>query len=462
MKKSFWDTRIPTLFAIFLLALAIVPTYYLVQTGIITIGKATPSETPQDVRVSNITDTTFTVSFTTQAETTTSLSFGTTEKGMTNVVLDDRDQPTGRQIARQTHYITVKDVTAATKYFFLITSGSDDYYNNGNPFEITTGPKIEDTPPQQQPASGTISFADTSTAHETIIYVATEGSQTLSTLSKADGGYLIPLNALRTKDLTAYQPLTPDTTITLLLVNALGSSHVTVLASSVNPIPLIIFSQNYDFTQSSQPIATPSGSLGFPFFVAAPSNKNPTIATPKENQTFTDQRPQFRGTAPPGTQVTVTIHSDEAVVSRVTTDQTGNWSFRPEQELSPGQHTITITAPDPFGIMRTIQKSFVVYAQGSQVNESATPSATPTFAPTATPTTPILSPTTTPIPTAMTTSIPTITPTPIILPVTPLPTKAPPLASPGSSDVTIFGLAAFFAAIAGIMTFILSKRTLHI
>src|SRR5581483_8558856 len=91
----------------------------------------------------------------------------------------------------------------------------------------------------------------------------------------------------------------------------------------------------------------------------------------------------------------------------------GVWTFRPSTQLSPGNHTITITTKDASGVIRTITQQFVVFASGTQVSVSAPPSAsiTPSITP---------SPPPTALPTKTTTPTPTtITPTPTTVEVTP-------------------------------------------
>ena len=58
---------------------------------------------------------------------------------------------------------------------------------------------------------------------------------------------------------------------------------------------------------------------------------NPTI----------DKRPAFMGTAPAGSTVTVTVHSDPVVCS-ATADADGNWSCTLPSDLEPGQHTVFV------------------------------------------------------------------------------------------------------------------------
>ena len=77
----------------------------------------------------------------------------------------------------------------------------------------------------------------------------------------------------------------------------------------------------------------------------------PTAQSPSQSQT-----PTIKGTAAPGSKVTLTIYSEPITVV-VTADANGNWVYVPQTPLAPGPHTIVVTAGD--GSVTTTE-SFVV------------------------------------------------------------------------------------------------------
>ena len=180
--------------------------------------------------------------------------------------------------------------------------------------------------------------------------------------------------------------------------------------------------------------------MGFPLIIPSGKFLKPEILTPEENQSFTDQKPQFSGTSLPNEKVEIIIHSDEQITTQVTADGNGNWTYRPSNNLSPGVHTITIKTRDSAGILTTIMQSFTVFAAGSQISELATPSATPTVFPTVV----ILSPTVTP------TSLPTPTLAQVV-------TKGG-LPPPGDPRITFVTIAAIATTVAGIVLFLLTQK----
>lgn len=466
MKKSIWDKRIPTLLGIFLIVIGIGVTSFLVEQGIIVVGHANPSNNPQNVRITNITDSSFTVSYNTDAQVIGSLNYGNSVAlGQTG--LDDRDQQTGNLTNHQVHSITVRNLSPSTKYYFSITSGQDKFLNNGANFEVVTGSPISSPPSDEKPILGKVVLPDGNPPGEAIVYITTDNAQVISSLIKSDGSYLIPLNSVRTSDFSSYLNFSSVTNLKMLVFGDGLTSNVNLSINQINPVPTVTLSKDYDFSSGSQPLptssATPSSQFQpqtetFPSPKPGISSSSPKIITPKADQSFSDSQPLFEGTGQPNQTVKIEIHSDQTITAQVTTDGNGYWSYRPNAALTPGVHTISITTVDANGIFRTITQSFTVYASGSQVNPVANPpTATPVASTTPTPTpTPALTPT--PVPSASVlpspSDIPTPTPTPVVTAspsatpvlVTPSPTPKPsvPALAPGGNspgpDSTILGI----------------------
>ncbi len=185
------------------------------------------------------------------------------------------------------------------------------------------------------------------------------------------------------------------------------------------------------------------------------TGKDPQILTPKKDEEFSDQQPLLKGTSSPNETVTITIHSQENIQTQVKADSHGVWAYRPTSLLSSGQHTISIVSKGSSGVLKTVTQSFTVYAQGSQVTQTATPSATPTG---------IITPTISATPTP-TLAAPTPTPTAILIP-SPIPSPvAPPatskggvqeLPSPGNSIIPV-GFMALGTTFVGIVLFLLTR-----
>ncbi|MBI5123484.1 hypothetical protein HZA75_06525 [Candidatus Roizmanbacteria bacterium] len=416
IKNTMWNKRMPSLFGFFFLILAIGTIGWLSRNAILFGTKAALSSDPRDIQISNISDSSFAVSFITDASTLGTVNYG--ENGKTDQIkLDLRDQSANKPQQHNIHFITIANLKPSTKYTFSITSGDKIFLNNGSPYEVTTTGKLE-TSSEKKLLQGKITLDDGTLPTEAIAYASAPNSQLLATLVKADGTYEIDLTNLKNKDLSSLLTLNPNDIIKLLIADATRQSHASLLANQVNPVPMIILSKDYDFTVSNQPLPTPIASesaelsgtpAGFPIITGSTQNV-PEIVSPQKEQSFKDQQPLFKGKAIPNANVTITINSPKTITTTVKSDTNGNWQFRPNVPLDPGNHTITISTIDASGLIKTITRSFTVYAAGSQFTEpsvSPTQKISPTTTPTATPT----PRTTTVTPTPTVIKIPTLSPT---------------------------------------------------
>lgn len=456
MRNNIWQKRVPN-FLVFLLLIASVGiTSVFLNNTTIFLTRASPSNLPNDVQITNITDASFTVSYQTSDKVLGVLSYG--DDNTTNQTAQDEKDIEAKSVSPYTtHYFNVKNLKPQIKYFFSIVSGPDKFLNNGTPYEVSTAPSINSSN-SSSIVSGSVLLPDGSNTIEGIIYIKNDYSQPLSTPIKNDGSYSIDLSNLRSKDLTSFIDLSSKPVLSMRIVSQNLISNIT-FSSDANILPPITMSQNYDFTQNdnpvslNQPIATNEANIvSFPKNNIKVSEDSPQILTPKKNEEFIDQQPLFKGTASPGANINIIINSDNQIQATAKANSNGVWTYRPTTPLSPGEHTLTVTAPDQYGILQRFTQKFTVYAAGTQVSESATPSATPkiTLAPTNTPT---LIPTQTPTPT------PTIalTPTPIPTLTIAIPTVFP---SPGDSSAVSVEVLGAAATIGGILLFILTKIVL--
>jgi hypothetical protein len=97
------------------------------------------------------------------------------------------------------------------------------------------------------------------------------------------------------------------------------------------------------------------------------------ILSPADNAQASKQ-PLIKGTAAPGSTITVTIYS-EPITGLATADANGNWTYTPPNSLAAGPHNIVASAQDPLtGATQTTTSTFIVAGAGG---ESATESGTP-------------------------------------------------------------------------------------
>ncbi len=481
MKNTVFQKRIPTVLGLLLLGVGVFVTTFLAKTGSNFLSHAGPTASPANITISNVTATGFTVFYTTAEATSGSLKYGA-DQSLGKLILDDRDQKTLKPSFYRTHHITVANLAPKTTYYFAVVSGDNTYLTSGSPYVVQT------LPPPTEPLSidilkGELLLPDGSVSTDAITYITID-NYTISAAALPDGSYILPfflLEANHTGSPIQYSPLT------LYATNGLLQTHITVtLGNTITALPPVTLSQEYDFTASQSGQTTPidmEPTIQTAQLPVTPGAQTNQVLSLKQNESFVDQQPQFNGNAQPNSPVTIVIHSAQTVSQTVLADSSGTWQYRPSAPLTPGTHTITVTARNAAGILQTITQSFVVYAEGSQfVNPSVSPtqplstiSSTPGLAGTVSPTGIIFptggtsSPTVTIPASKMTT--PTTIPSGIFFPsltssitLTPTSTVSPLVLSqmpslsttPGSgklpisgSDSLLLGIAASIAAVTG-------------
>jgi hypothetical protein len=450
MKNRLFNKRILAVLGIILVLIGIPLTTFILKNQTIFKSRASNSEEPQNVKITNVSDQSFTITYQTDEPTTGSISYGH-DKKLGESELDDVDKEKESFSSKRIHSISVKNLTPATKYYLAIISGSSTFLNNGASFETTTGPNIIASPSAQQDTiKGKIVLPDGSVPSEALVYLSAENSQLLSGTIAKDGTFSFSLKYLRTDDLSSYFNINDNTVFKILATNGSLESTASASLNQTNSIPTITLSNNYDFAQEFVPIASKSArsSSGFPSVILSSGNSKPEILTPKENQSLTDQKLQFSGTSLPNEKVEIIIHSTEQLTTQVTADSNGNWIYKPLANLSPGVHTITIKTRDSSGILKTVTQSFTVYAADSQASITPTPSTVPTQKTTPTLTSPLMIVTL--IPTLTTTIIPPST-------IAPIGSKGglPPT---GDSRIIFVTIAAIATTAIGIVLFLLSQK----
>lgn len=83
-----------------------------------------------------------------------------------------------------------------------------------------------------------------------------------------------------------------------------------------------------------------------------------------ETSPIVSSRPTISGKALPGSTVLVTIHSDPVYCS-ATTNESGIWSCRPDQDLADGIHTLTIVITNPDGSVERIGPYSITVKSGN-------------------------------------------------------------------------------------------------
>lgn len=400
------ELTIPTILGVFLSLIGMGAGLWFLREPIRTAVFASAEEQPSQVKITNITDTSFSVSWITQKATSGYIQYG--ENNPDLVVSDDRDQASGSVDSYFTHFVTVRGLRPATTYNFRIGSGASKYDQDGQPYQTKTGLNLG-SPPAADVAYGQVITANGDPAGGAIVYLTVSGAVPQASLVNATGSWVIPISTARSADLTNYAAYDPQTTQLQIQVVAgsLGSASVTTTTGDDSPVPEITLGQTYNYLSQNQegqtlnlPTPTPSGDtseLDSKFsddsLSEATSSSSLVIVSPKFNEKVNATTPEIIGKGPANTQITITVNSTAEITQTISTDSSGNFTFTVPQNLEPGQHTITISALID-GVVKKVQRNFVVLASGesetpaftSTPSASIKPSPTPSVKPSPTPT----------------------------------------------------------------------------
>jgi hypothetical protein len=376
------------------------------------LPRAAPEYIPQNVRITNPTDSSFTISWVTQEPAVGFIKLGLDSDNLDTTIVDIRDQLTGSSSQFRTHLVTVSGLEASTIYYFRLGSQDNKLYDNdGAAYTHQTGPTLTGNPPSDT-AYGTILTPAQTPASGALVYISLENTAPLASIVREDGSWAVNLSQARTANLQNFADYDSQTSMIQILVQDAVASQtlVTTTAGNDQPVPDIVIGSPQDHSggsNSNPPDSSPAQISKFslvPIVVTDPENSPIEITTfPQDGVVTGLNAPVIEGTAPAGSILTLTLQSAPVYTAAIQSDTDGAWVWTPPNPLTPGEHTLTVTYTDENGKVHTLTRSFVVASSdtGNLPSYTATPSATltPTSSPTAA---------TTPKPTSIS------TPTPII------------------------------------------------
>jgi len=428
MKSAFAQRQIPTLLGLGVLIAALVGGIALIGTGGgVFAPRATPQTTPKNLKMTNIKDTSFTVSFMTDEATSGFVKYGKSPDALQTQASDDRDQLSGSVGQYNSHYITLRDLDPDTQYYFTVgTASVPRFDSNGTPFSLKTASR-GGNPTAAKTAYGTVNAASGAPADGAIVYMNIDGVSELSALVKGSGSWAIPLSNARTTDLSGYANLQQTDLVSIFVQGTQLSETATaqVTVAETQPVPTLVLgvgsgatidtglqadasqafsaetettadsltalSQTTESSDSSEAFVSPSvepsvsplsqensEATASPTVVPSPSTQ--TVDTVDlsipEQQTVDTTTPTITGKVTPNTVVYVEIHSETEITTQVTTDENGDFvlPLASTQGLEPGEHTVTLTYTDPnTGEQKQVTRTFFVSGTLAQANPSPSP-----------------------------------------------------------------------------------------
>lgn len=278
-----------------------------------------------------------------------------------------------------------------------------------------------------------------------IVYLTVGKSAPLTGRVDSGGLWVIPLTQLRTQDFLS-RPDFADSDIVQITAKVSGTSMSTAIVDMKSirqnlTIPQMIMGNSYNFIdllskKDALALLSVQNILGVKTEQVNKSARVDILFPRYDDDTTPDSRPRIRGTGKPGSQLLITVNSSPQT-GKVTVGSDGTWNWRPEKELPPGVHNLTIQEYDGQGNLITSTRKFIVLKSGERVLGEATPSAslTPTSSPTLTPSlSPSPTPFTTPSPLPTSSDVsPTLTSSPAL-------SSPPPRSGTGTPTVLLIGI----------------------
>lgn len=289
MKK---EGKIPTIIGLLLLVVSLAAGVVLVGQRQLFNLRASPETTPYDVRVTNITNNSFSVTWTTSGSTQAAVLYGESRS---------LGQTTTGNKESTVHQVDLSSLKPDTQYFFKILSGTTTYdQNRGSPDDSPWTQKTA-TSLQLKPAdmiSGKIETKDKKAAVGALVYATITGGTTLSSLTGKDGSFSLNLATLRTSKLSTHLSYNNQTVISVLVKAKTGEiASAQVAVANARPIPTLTLGTTQDLRKTSGTSAdldSPKSNFGG---VTSPSPK-PTNTTSQTDLKFTSS-PSAKTTAKP-------------------------------------------------------------------------------------------------------------------------------------------------------------------
>lgn len=235
MNKS----TIPTIFGLLIIIVSLVSGVVIIQSVQTFKSSASVSSSPHDLRVTNVKDTSFSISWMTDMPTIGFVKY--TGQGVSN-----QTSPTSNS---KVHFVNILNIKPDSTYTVTVNSGGQDFDSR----QVQT---ITSYIPAEKLISGQVFNNKNLPAKDALVYIATDGVIKWSAQVSESGNFLTSLPAL------------PDSTILQILVqnqdNTTADAQIDL--ASAHPIPTIVMGNSYDFRnqQNISATATPNVQITLP------------------------------------------------------------------------------------------------------------------------------------------------------------------------------------------------------
>jgi hypothetical protein len=394
-EANIFNKRIPTIAGVIILIAGLIAGILLVGKPQDILTKAGPTSVPKNVKISNKTGESITVSWITDIPVTGLLKYSDNPSNLGLPGADIRDQVSGTAGLFTTHYVVLTNLKPNKTYYFEVVGGPASYNDNGKPYQTRTGGALGSV--AEDVIGGKIVSGGGQGVEGSMVYIEIDGGETLSALTKNGGVWQLDLGQVRNNKGQALAYDQQSQQISLFVQGgALGTATALTNTANDNPIKDIVMGTNVNLVEGNRSLVgsgTTGGSglaEGSGFGSLANDKIEPEteeLTNPiKEGEKIATSSPEFKGKLPAGSSVKITVNSDVEQTANVIVGEDGSWTWTPPVGLEPGEHTVSIEYEDGEGILQTITRSFTVLAAEEAsglpaftATGSATPTATPTI-----------------------------------------------------------------------------------
>ncbi len=164
--------------------LGLLGSFFLVLRQVDFSGQSAPGEAPQQVKLTNLTENSASISWLTNDLASGAVAYGVKPDLESNIsTFDDR----GGNVSSLLHQVTLKNLKPGSAYYFRIVSGTSTFDNQGKPYVFSTPQHYSLTPLPPAILKGR-------SEKESLVYFSFRNSLPVSALSDEKGFYLLTIN----------------------------------------------------------------------------------------------------------------------------------------------------------------------------------------------------------------------------------------------------------------------------
>ncbi len=223
-------SQIPTILAIFILVGSLIAVLVVKNQVQLLKSNASASFAPERLKITNIKDTSFTVSWITNVPTTSFIEYNSPQ-GQNKTI------PTNLS---SIHFVTIQNLNPNTTYSFKINSGGSFFDNNSSDWVIQTLNTNPDLNTKGEIISGKVVANNNLPAKNALVYVEIPGNLFFSSQVSGSGNWLVSL-----------PPLADTTILQITIEDISGISSGKVDLKNANPVPTITLGNPFDFTHNT-------------------------------------------------------------------------------------------------------------------------------------------------------------------------------------------------------------------